>query len=162
MVWPLVLGRGWNAAFLQLGVGGGVIPLPQWSKKGQSEGGDGGDKHTQPPPPQGRTSSLCHSHRERTELPPPPPPEEKEGGKGKRWVGVGGKPGGTCSPPPLPKSGCPPPTRKKKGRFGHCTAVPVLGCSSREESYPSLANQPSLRAKHGGGEHIKSGGGGGA
>lgn len=33
--------------------------------------------------------------------------------------------------------------------FGHCTAVPVLGCSFHEESYPSLASQPSLRAKQG-------------
>lgn len=44
----------------------------------------------------------------------------------------------------LPRAG-----RGWAAAFGHCTAVPVLGCSSREESYPSLASQPSSRAKRG-------------
>lgn len=38
------------------------------------------------------------------------------------------------------------PRDRRKGSSGHCAAVPVLGCSSRKESYPSSASQPPARA----------------
>lgn len=81
------------------------------------------------------------------------------GGQRRCTRGGGALPAADWGPAPGP--GRPPRTgRSGAAAFGHCTAVPVLGCSSREESYPSLASQPSSRAKRGrGGRQLHRGGG---
>lgn len=115
--------------------------------------GGGGQRGRQP---QAEPLLLCAAPsgtHERARLWAQPHPEPRTpastGGQHRGLPGVGGLPAvgwGACT---RPGTASPAPAAAGAAAFGHCTAVPVLGCSSREESYPSLANQPSSRAKRG-------------
>lgn len=157
---PLVVARPRaRAACLQLGGGplGRVTPIQQKRMK-RVRGQRGRQPWAEPLLLCAAPSQTQERARLRARPHPEPRPLPAPGASA-------GAPGGGPLPAadwgPAPGPGRPPRTgRSEAAAFGHCTAVPVLGCSSREESYPSLASQPSSRAKRRrGGRQLHRGGG---